>query len=482
MQMKRTWLSHALRALITAAVLCVSLARAQQPPAASPSTDSGVPAQPLPPLQANGDTNQSSLGANSSSASGPAQPDTHVLSGAETLGLGSLRRLKGIFDPALQFSEFGETGIAAGKTLSVTSLGGSLDAERHWRRSDLTVNYRGGDTFYQPSLYGIPNLPYHNATISQRIFVGRWTLLLRDDVLYSWGSSFGGLFAGGATALGENRSLSAIQPSLTSSGTIQTALARQIYTTALSEADYAFTRRTTLTFVGSYGLQHFLDSGYIDSQNATGRVGYNYALSGKNSLALTYDHNLTTFTGVSGRLETDSVQAAFGRKITGRWAFQLAAGPQFLHFHHFGLNNTKQSSWSAFSSLSYEGRRTTYSLSYSRGVTAGSGVFFGSRTETVTATARRELTKLWSASVYGGYASNHSLVPIAVFASNFDNWFAGTRLNRPIGRQFSFGLSYEFEQQSSGVGICPVLSCGLPSSFSQYGLTLEWHPLLVRAR
>lgn len=481
MQMKRTWLSHALRALIAAAVLCVSLARAQQPPAASPSTDSGVPAQPLPPLQANGDSNQSSLGANGSSASGPAQPDTHVLSGAETLGLGSLHRLTRIFDPALQFSEFGETGIAAGKTLSVTSLG-SLDVEQRWRRSDLTVNYRGGDTFYQPSLYGIPNLPYHNATISQRIFLGRWTLLLRDDLQYSWGSSFGGLFAGGATALDENRSLGAIQPSLTASGTIQTALARQIYTTALSEADYAFTRRTTLTFVGSYGLQHFLDSGYIDSQNATGRVGYNYALSGKNSLALTYDHNLTTFTGVSGRLETDSVQAAFGRKITGRWAFQLAAGPQFLHFHHFGLNNTKQSSWSAFSSLSYEGRRTTYSLSYSRGVTAGSGVFFGSRTETVTATARRELTKLWSASVYGGYASNHSLVPIPVFASNFDNWFAGARLNRPIGRQFSFGLSYEFEQQSSGVGICPVLSCGLPASFSQYGLTFEWHPLLVRAR
>jgi hypothetical protein len=482
MQIKRTWLSHALRALITAAVLCFSLARAQQPPAASPSIDSGVPAQPLPPLQANGDSNQSSLGANGSSASVPAQPDTHVLSGAETLGLGSLHRLTRIFDPALQFSEFGETGIAAGKTLSVTRVGGSLDVERRWRRSDFTVAYRGGDTFYQPSLYGIPNLPYHDATISQRIFLGRWTLLLRDDLQYSWGSSFGGLFAGGATALGENRSLGAIQPSLTASGTIQTALARQIYTTALSEADYAFTRRTTLTFVGSYGLQHFLDSGYIDSQNATGRVGYNYALSGKNSLALTYDHNLTTFTGVSGRLETDLVQAAFGRKITGRWAFQLAAGPQFLHFHHFGLNNTKQSSWSAFSSLSYEGRRTTYSLSYSRGVTAGSGVFFGSRTETVTATARRELTKLWSASVYGGYASNHSLVPIPVFASNFDNWFAGARLNRPIGRQFSFGLSYEFEQQSSGVGICPVLSCGLPASFSQYGLNFEWHPLLVRAR
>ena len=480
--MKRTWLSHALRALITAAVLCVSLARAQQPPAASPSTDSGAPAQPLPPLPTGSDSNQTSLGANNGSASVPAQPDTHVLSGAETLGLGSLRRLRGIFDPALQFSEFGETGVAAGKTLSLTSLGGSLDVEHHGSRSDLAVAYHGGDTFYRPSFYGTPNLPYHNATISERLLLGRWTLLLRDDVLYSWGSSFGGLFAGGATALGEDRSLSDIQPSLTSSGTIQTALARQIYNTALSEADYAFTRRTTLSFVGSYGLQHFLDSGYIDSQNATGRVGYNYALSGKNNLALTYDHNLTTFTGVSGRLESDLVQAAFGRKITGRWAFQITAGPQLLHFYHFGLSNTKQSSWSGSSSLGYEGRRTTYSLSYFRGVSAGSGVFFGSRTETVTATARRELTKLWSASVYGGYASNHALAPIAIFVSNFDNWFAGARLNRSIGRQLNFGLSYEFEQQSSGVGSCPVLSCGLPASFSQYGLTLEWHPLLVRAR
>jgi hypothetical protein len=482
LKMKRTRLSHALPILIAATVLCVSLARAQQPPAASPSTDSGAPAQPLPPLPAGSDSNQTSLGANSGSASVPAQPDTHVLSGAETLGLGSLHRLTRIFDPALQVSEFGETGVVAGKTLSVTSVGGSLDVEHHWRRSDLTVAYRGGDTFYRPSFYGTPNLPYHNGTISERVFLGRWTLLLRDDVLYSWGSSFGGLFAGGATVLGENSSLSNIQPSLTSSGTIQTALARQIYNTAVTEADYAFTRRTTLTFAGSYGLQHFLDSGYIDSQNATGRLGYNYALSGKNNLALTYDHNLTTFTGVSSRLESDLVQAAFGRKITGRLAFQIAAGPQLLHFYHFGLSNTKQLTWSASSSLSYERPRTTYSLSYFRGVSAGSGVFFGSRMETVTATGRRELTKRWSASIYGGYASNHALVPAAVFASNFDNWFAGARLNRPIGRQLSFGLSYVFEQQTSGVGSCPVRSCGLPGSFSQYGLTLEWHPLLVRAR
>jgi hypothetical protein len=162
-------------------------------------------------LPTGSDSNQTSLGANNGSASVPAQPDTHVLSGAETLGLGSLRRLRGIFDPALQFSEFGETGVAAGKTLSLTSLGGSLDVEHHGSRSDLTVAYHGGDTFYRPSFYGTPNLPYHNATISERLLLGRWTLLLRDDVLYSWGSSFGGLFAGGATALGENRSLSDIQ-------------------------------------------------------------------------------------------------------------------------------------------------------------------------------------------------------------------------------------------------------------------------------
>jgi hypothetical protein len=112
-------------------------------------------------------------------------------------------------------------------------------------------------------------------------------------------------------------------------------------------------------------------------------------------------------------------------------------------------------------------------------------VFFGSTNETITGTANHEFTRFWSASVNGGYAISNSVVPIGNFASRFYNWFAGASLNRQIGRQIRFSLSYGFQRQTSGGGgVCPVLSCGLPGSlsFRQFGATLQWRPLAPRSR
>jgi hypothetical protein len=414
-----------------------------------------------------------------------AQPDTHVLSSAETLGVGSLRGLRRIFDPALQISEFDETGLATGRATVVSNLGGSLDMDQHWGRYHLAVAYNGAEVIYQPSYYGMRYVPYHDLSISPEILLGRWTFRLRDSGLYSWGTGFGGLFTGGP-ALGAHYSpLNSIQPSLAPNGTIQTGLARQLNNTALGEVDYAFSHRTTLTVVGSYGLMHFLNPGYINSQSVNGRVGYNYALSAGNSISLSYDYNRISFGGASNRLQTDLVQMSFGRKITGRLAFQLGAGPQLLRLENFGSSGSRQLSWSAFGALTYNLPRTGYSLSYFRGVTAGSGVFFGSKSQTITGTVNREFTRFWSASVKGGYAINDGLVPNGFLAGRFDNWFAGASLNRQIGRQIHFSLSYGFQRQTSGGGgVCPVLSCGLPGSlsFRQFGATLQWHPLTPRSR
>jgi hypothetical protein len=473
---------------IAAMLLCFSAARAQQSPEGSQSKGAASPIQPLSPLP---DGSAQALSADvsltqndaRSQTSAQAQPDTHVLSSAETLGLGSLRGLQRIFDPVLQVSEFDETGLAARRASVVSNLGGSLDMYQHWGRYHLAAAYNGAEVIYQPSYLGMHYLPYQDLSISLEILLGRWIFRLRDSALYSWGTGFGGPFTGGPAQSSKNSSLNSIQPSLVPNGTIQTGLARQLNNTALGEADYAFSRRTTLTVLGSYGF-YFFGPGYIDSQSLTGRVGYNYALSAANSISLSYDYNYISFGGASDRLQTDQVQMSFGRKITGRLAFQLGAGPQLLRFENFGASDSRQLSWSAFSALTYNLPRTSYSLLYFRGVTTGSGVFFGSKSQTITGTVNREFTRFWSASVNGGYAISNSLVPAGIFASRFDNWFAGSSLNRQIGRQVRFSLSYGFQRQTSGAGICPVLNCGLPgsTSFRQFGATLQWHPLTARSR
>jgi hypothetical protein len=461
--------------LLLATVITVPVARAQQ--SATMQTNPAAPIAPLP--SDTGNERGNSAGGSPSGGSHPSQPaepDTHLLSGAEIFSLGSLQGLIPIFDPALQFSQFAESGIVAGRYLSTSSVGGNLNVRQRWGRYHLTFGYRGAETIYKPSYEGVPNLPYHGAGMSQEMLLGRWTLRLRDDVLYSWASGFSGLFTGGLVQSGDG-TLGGIQPSLGSSTTIQTALARQLNNTAAGEADYAFSRRTTVTVVGTYSSLHFLDPGYINSQVIDGRLGYTYALSAKNNIGVTYDHNRISYAGTSTRLETDLAQFAFGRKITGRLAFQASGGPQLLHFEQFGSAKPWQLSWNASTVLSYRPSRTSYSLSYFHGVTAGSGVFLGSSTESITASASRGITKFWSASVNGGYAINNALASIALFSQQFNDWFTGANFTRQIGSQVYLGLSYGFQQQTAGGGACPVISCGLPQSFSQAGVNLQWHPL-----
>jgi hypothetical protein len=462
--------------LLFVAVLLLPVARAQQ--SAPIQSSPAGPLAPLPP-----DTGEqtersipAAIGTLSNTGSRQAQPDTNFLSGVETFGLGSLYGLRRTFDPALYVSESRQTGLVAGRPLSASGIGGTLNLDRHSAHYHLRITYNGSETIYEPSYYGLRYLPYHDAAISHEVSLGRWTLRLRDDVLYTWGSSFSGLFTGAPVQAG-NGELNSIQPSLASSATIQTGLARQLNNTASVEADYAFSRRTTAVFVGSYSVMHFLDSGFINSDSYNGRVGYNYALSAKNNIGLTYDYNLLSYAGMSGRLRNDSVQLAFGRKVTGRLAFQLAAGPQLLAFENLRPSMRRQLSWSASSAVTYQWRRATFSLSYFRGVTAGSGVYLGSTSQTVTLTASQGITKSWSGSVNGGYASNKALLRIAGLASQFDDWFAGANLNRQIGPQVRLSVNYGYQRQTSRGGLCSVSSCGLPGTFSQIGVNLNWHPL-----
>jgi hypothetical protein len=465
--------------LFTASIcLCNAPAHGQVDKAYNSQSDGqGAPVQPLPPDTSNNGQVAEPVNGSYAPRDAQSQPDTHVLSSGELLGLGSLSSLRRVFDPSLQFSQSGQTGIAAAQILSVSSIGGGVDLAKSWRRYHATVVYSGAETIYQPSYVGIKYLPYHRLGLSQEILLSRWTLRVRDDLQYSWAAGFNGIFTGGLPQAGQSALLNGIQPALLPNETIETGLVQQLGDTVLTEADYAFSRRTTMTFMGSYNMLHFFSPGYIGSHDIHERVGYNYGLSAKNNLSLSYDHDRTSFNETNSRLQTDTVQIGYGRKVTGRLAFQAAGGPELLYLYNFGASNRRQLSWSAFSGLAYNLRHNGYSFSYSHTASGGSGVFVGSETDTFTAGATHGFKRLWSLSLNGGYAINRDLAPVAAFASQFRNWYVGATLNRPIGRQVQFGLNYEFSQQSSGGGGCPVLSCGFPGSVSQLGVTLHWHPV-----
>ena len=199
--------------------------------------------------------------------------DTHPLTGAELYTVGSAGKPHNIFDPSLFVIASGISTNDITNTRQLTSydsVGGSLSLTRFWSHYTLNGSYTGVGDFYRGpnTLYGNANYQYHNLALSQTIHEGRWSVLMRDDFTYTPQSPFGGQTIGGPGLVGQVGStgvLSGVNPNFSTNLTIQTGPAERITNTALGEIDYSVSRRTQLTFSGSYGVLHFIQSGFFNN-------------------------------------------------------------------------------------------------------------------------------------------------------------------------------------------------------------------------
>jgi hypothetical protein len=412
----------------------------------------------------------------------PAQvePDTNTLSGAELFGLGSLEHSRNIFDPSLFFTGLGQTtatGSGGQSTLQESALlGGSLNFNRTWSRYQLTATYNGGETFSRGTQN---NGAFHNAAVAQEIEWERWRLHLRDDFQAAPGTTFTGSGMGGPGLIGEfssmlGTSLGGIAQGFAPSDTIQTGQAIRYLNMTLGEVEYSFSRRSALTFSGSYGLLHFTGAGYIDSRSFNTQAGYDYLLDPKNSIAILASYGKIDYAGVAASTKDYTVTFAYGRKISGRLAFQAVVGSDQICSVGTGNGNFQSLTWTIRSALSYELRRTGYTLSYARGLTGGSGVLLGAMGNTFTGSLHHQFTRAWSGSARGGYAFNRSLAPAGGPTTSFTNWFIGANVDRRLGHHAQLGLDYGVQEQNSPA-VCPVTSCGATGLQQSFGVTVSWH-------
>lgn len=364
----------------------------------------------------------------------------------------------------------------------MTIFGGRVDFDRTWNRSRLFALYNGGETLYHPNI--LQNLAYHNFDVGQEITWNRWMLRARYDFLASPQADFGGQGMGGpgiwgGIAVSPGDVLPAvIGTNFVPSETILTGQAMRQRHTALGEVDYAWSRRSRFTLAGSYGMLHFNNSGYLSSRGFIGQAGYEYSLGPKNTLGVLGAYGRTDFDGTRIFADTYSAELSFGRKITGRLALQLAAGPQQIRLLHIAAGDTRISTWATHDALTYERRRTALSLSYTHGFSGGSGVLFGARSQASTATLSRQFTRLWTGSVNSGYAMNSSLGSFSGTSYNYNTWFSGVNVGHEMGRHFNVNFSYGIQHQTNAA-VCPVVSCGTNANQHNFGMTVRWH--LIRA-
>jgi len=407
-------------------------------------------------------------------------PDMNTLSGAQLFGLGNLGHAHSVFDPSFSLSQLGQTVPVTGAQSSMSSdtlFSAILNFDRTWSIHHLATAYNGGASFDSgpPSSHSL----YHNLVVSEQMAWERWRLLLRDDFVASPGAAFTGTGMGGPGLIAQLSStfgatLNSIGQAFIPNETIETGNANRYRNTVLAEAEYSFSRRSAFTFSGSYGILQFNEAGFVNSRMLNAQAGYDYLLDPKDSIAIVASYGDISFPGLANTNAKDySAGVAFGRKITGRMAFQVEAGPQLIHT---GAGTQQFDRWfeSVSSAVTYDRRRSGISFNYVRGLSGGSGVYAGATTNAFTASAHRQFTRNWTGTATGGYALNRSLGPAGAPTTSFNNWYVGANLARRVGRQANMNFLYGLQKQDNP-STCPVANCGATGFQHSFGMTVNWH-------
>lgn len=452
-------------------------------------------AQPLQPTPAIGQEDSANGNAQEQQNSqATTVPDTNPPSGVQDLTLGFTEGAQNYLSGRFQFLETADTnpeGSRHGALVgTITNMIGEVDLDRTWKTNRLKLQYIGAG--FIPTHQAFGNRQAHQLGISEMITSGRWSLLLADEAGYSpeGGFGFGGM--GSAAGFGPGSQIfTGLNPALANQ---QSAFfsARRVNNTSVAQVQYGLSARSSITLYGSYGLLHFLDGGFIDSNQVFAGAGYNYSATSHDTFSLSYSYGQFHFGGVSNSgLKSHSVNLGYTRRVTGRLTFDVFAGPQLvftralvsvpvLQLGPFVLyrqenENFRRLSWSGRSDLKYRVRRTDLTLSYLRSITGGSGVLAGAQTSFAQASLGHPLSHWWHATAMFGYALNNAL---GVGSGSYDSLYGGGALHRALGRNAGLDFSYELQRETSNA--CATSGCVVGAVRHVFGVGFEWQPGPIR--
>jgi hypothetical protein len=390
------------------------------------------------------------------------QPDNAPLSGARDLSLGWFGSGRSFLLPSLSFSQGFNSYLDASGSTHYTyqaTVYGSLALRKTTRNRQVGMAYSTGGSFYRGAGF---SSPVHTLSFFQQSQWRRWTLAVADSLSFLPESGFGyggyGGFGGLPQTTGvttgsagfANSNPANLNPAFLPNQSILTQPAKRIANSTMGQIQYSLSARTSITASGSYGLLHVLKSGYVDSSSGTFQSGITHDLTSRDSIAVTYRFGLTRFGDVNRGINNHTAGFSYGRRITGRLALQVFAGPNYATFVNPVTGSGDRLSWSFGSSLGYATDKTDLNFGYHRFLTGGSGVLLGAETDNLGVSYGRQLTRMWGLGLSASYAHNSSLR--ALTGSNvretFDSWHAGLSLGRPLGRQASISFSYGVAGQS----------------------------------
>lgn len=428
--------------------------------------------------------------------------------------------------PALQFSESADSNASgtSARNTSVTEASrglASLDLQKIWKRSQLALDDIGGDVFYTGPRFSSlgRNYPVNTFAGDERILWRTGQFTIRDSFNYmpygsfglnsfggasSFGSALGGGLAGGGAGTGVGTGLTGgTSTGLFNSGSYGSiGFQPRVSNTGIVDIVQELSPRSSVTLAGSYDYTHFLNKSQssvsvIDSQLASGQVGYDRILNRKDQIGFLYAFEELHFPiSGSGTVDAQVWNAIYGHRITGRLNLVLAGGPQLvtvynppnsLSFLAFGPSTRKISGNGKVIFHYIVTSRTNVQIQYQRYVSPGSGFFAGANTDAARVSLGHVFGRRWTGITDSGYSHHSSiqknLLTGGINSSAYQFWYAGASLRRQLGQHFGAFVSYQFNnfgagQCASSTGSTAV--CG--QSISQHNgvIGFDWHPRPIR--
>jgi hypothetical protein len=485
---------HEIKYILLAAIGAVALsgtavhAQQQEPPDAQQGQQQGQqPAAPIPAIRSplagaadNGDTNDAQELA----------PDTRSLTGAEDLSLGTMAPTHSYWQPHLSVAATLDSNpsysTGSSDWTTWTSLLGGVDIHHISGVSNMLVGYTGGGMFSNSG--AAENGIIQQLGFQDKFTFRRSTFSVFEQLAYLPESSFG--FAGAAGAGLPGSGSLGLGTGFTPGQSILTPRGQNLTSSTAIEYDNKLTPRASLTFVGGYSLLHYFENELANYGGVNFQAGYNYQLTRKDTIAVSYLFNGIRYNNLNQSINANTIQGSYGRRVTGRLAFQIAAGPQFVSSTSpitgststtvSGTNSVSALYWSLNSSLTYQLHRASLAASYNHGVTGGSGLLAGAETDIVSGSVTKQVTRTFNFSWNAGYSRNKGFaLGTTAISQTYGYWFTGVNVTHPFGRSLDVFMNYQLQYQNTDDNTCVGTGCTTSVIRNQiaFGVNLHKQPI-----
>jgi hypothetical protein len=454
---------------------CPAAVHAQDPETEAPPKPA---AKAYPPID---------LGDDQETDQGPIalQPDDRPLTGFQDWTVGTATEKHSYWIPGVSYTNFIESNALAqggGNSWNSTSyILGNLSLLQNWGTAQLSLNYSGGEAISTDSAIGTGQT--HQFSAFQTFNWGRWRVTVLDQFAYLRQAQFGFGAGSGIAIPGVGGllapSLPGLQTGLTPSQSAFTQVGPETSNSFGTQFNYALTPRSSLTIGGVFSILRFTEPGSIESNDVVLYAGYNHQVSRTDTLGMTYRFTAYEFLDSPQAIGVHVIQAAYGKKITGRLALKLSGGPEITSFRvPPGVGTgTQFIDGTGSASLSYAFSAGSVSLSYNHGANNGSGLLFGATSDQVIGSANRKLTRAWRGNVSLGYTRNASLAGSSANTNpnlTYNTVYIGAGLERSFNRATDLTLNYTANIQTSNTAVCAGANCG--TDFTSHVITvgLKW--------